>query len=96
MNNRQHCQATRLLLGIDPHPGLHAFMDEYSQILGRGHRLLRHNLETIEFAGSVYDKAGELEAVFHIASDMGMVTVEDIQWGKHIETAKRKTKRTKS
>jgi hypothetical protein len=82
MNSRQHNQATRLLLGIRPHPGLHAFMDEYAKELRSAHRLLRHNEETIEFARKVYGEEGALEATFHIACDMGLVTTEDINWAK--------------
>lgn len=82
MNSREHVQATRLLLGLKPHPGLHAFMDEYSRELGRGHRLLRHNLETIEYARKIYGYEGALEATFHIACDMGLVTTEDIRWAR--------------
>lgn len=82
MNKKQHCEATKLLLGIDPHPSFHAFMDEYAWELGRGHRLLRHNLDTIEYARSIYGEMGALEATFHIACDMGLVTIEDIRWAK--------------
>ncbi len=82
MNSRQHCQATRLLLGIRPHPGLHAFTDEYARDLGSAYRLLRHNEETIEFVRKVYGDEGALESAFHIACDMGLVTVEDIAWAK--------------
>lgn len=90
MNNKQHCDATRLLLGIKPHPGLHAFMDEHAWELGRGHRLLRHNLETVEYARRMYGEDGGMEAVFHIACDMGLVTPEDTQWAKRIAKTKRK------
>ena len=93
MNNQQHCQATKLLLGMTPHPGLHAFMDEYARHLGRGHRLLRHNLETVEFAGTTYGEEGALEAVFHIACDMGLVTLEDLRWARHLRTATRQKQR---
>lgn len=68
-------------------------MDEYSWELGRGHRLLRHNLETVEHARKMYGPEGGMEAVFHIACDMGLVTPADTQWAKPI--AKRKGKSAK-
>jgi len=82
MNSRQHNQATRLLLGIRPHPGLHTFMDEYAKELRSAHRLLLHNEETIEFARKIYGEEGALEATFHIACDMGLVTLQDIACAK--------------
>lgn len=82
MKNTDHCQATKLLLGLNPHPGLHAYMDEYASELGHGHRLLRHNEETIDHARRVYGEEGALEATLHIACDMGLVTIEDIRWAK--------------
>ena len=84
MNRQEHCQATRLLLGLTPHPGLHGFMDEYSKELGRGHRLFHHDLGTIESIRRIYGDEGALEAIFHIACDMGLVTTEDIKWGRLI------------
>lgn len=67
-------------MGMRPHPGLHAFMDEYRSELGRGHRLLRHNLEMIEHARRTYGDEGALEVAFHIACDVGLVTTEYIRW----------------
>lgn len=78
MNNRDHCRAVRLLLGQKPHPSLHSFMDDFSKQLGWGHRLLRHNADMIRMAGELYDEAGEREATFHIACDMGVITSQDL------------------
>ena len=78
MNNKDHCRAVRLLLKQKPHPSLHSFMDAYSKEYGWGHRLLRHNAKMFEFAKEVYGDEGEREAAFHIACDMGIVTLEDI------------------
>lgn len=61
-----------------PHRALHAFMDEFSKQYGWGHRLLRHNATMLNFAKEIYGEEGEREAAFHIACDMGMVTLEDI------------------
>ena len=78
MNNRDHCRAVRLLLGQKPHPSLHSFMDDFSKQLGWGHRLLRHNADMIRMAGELYGEAGEREATFHIACDMGLITSQDL------------------
>ena len=78
MNNRDHCRAVRLLLGQKPHPSLHRFMDDFSEQLGWGHRLLRHNADMIRIAGELYGEDGEREAAFHIACDMECITREDL------------------
>ena len=78
MKAKEHCQAVRLLLKQKPHLPLHAFMDEPSKIYGWGHRLLRHNAKIMEFAKEIYGEEGEREAAFHIACDMGLVTIDDI------------------
>lgn len=70
------------MLGLEPHRALHAFMDEYSRELIGAHQILRHNSKTLEFARELYGEEGELEAALHIACDMRVVTVDDIQWAK--------------
>ena len=78
MNNKDHCRAVKLLLGQEPHPSLHSFMDDYSKQLGWGHRLLRHNADMVRMAGELYGADGEREAAFHIACDMRVITIQDL------------------
>jgi len=81
MNNKEHCKATRILLGVKPHPELHAYMDYYSKELGWGHRILRHNMSMVKDAEELYGEKGRLEVIFHIACDMGLIEKKDIDWG---------------
>ena len=78
MNNKYHCRAVETLLKQKSHPSLHAFMDAYSKDFGWGHRLLRHNARMMELAKEIYGDDGEREVAFHIACDMGIVTINDI------------------
>lgn len=71
---------------MEPHPSLHKFMDAYSKQLGWGHRVFRHNVAMLEMANDLYGEDGKLEVAFHIACDMGLVTVEDLRDIRHLHT----------
>lgn len=66
------------MLRQEPHPALHAWMDELSKMLGWGHRLLRHSAEMMDRAQDIYGEEGAREVALHIACDMGVVTKADL------------------
>ncbi len=79
MRNREHCKATKVLLGLTPNPKLHSLMDEYSKTMGWGHRAKRHDYAFVELAIKLYGVEGGLEAALHVACDMGVVTMVDVR-----------------
>lgn len=78
MTNREHCRATRILLGTDPHRDLHRYMDAYSSTMGWAHRLMRHDLAFVERVAGHYGEEGGLVAALHVACDCGVVTNTDV------------------
>jgi len=58
-------------------------MDAHSKRMGWGHRAKRHDYAFVELATKLYGEEGGLEAVLHVACDMGVVTMTDIRiWEK--------------
>lgn len=79
MRNKEHCRATRVLLGLTPNSELHSLMDAFSKSMGWGHRAKRHDWDFVEFAIKLYGEEGGLEAALHIACDMAVVTMADVR-----------------
>jgi hypothetical protein len=68
-----------VLLGHEPHPELHQFMDAYAKRMGWGHLYERHDFKTIQAIGDLYGEEGLIEAALHVAVDMRLVTKEDYE-----------------
>jgi len=79
MKNKEHCNATKILLGMKPNKAIHAFMDAYSATMGWGHRTKRHDYKMIEAMCLLYGKDAKFEVGLHIACDLGVVTNKDVK-----------------
>jgi hypothetical protein len=73
-----------VLLGCEPHPELHQFMDAYAKRMGWGHLYERHDFKTIHAIGDLYGAEGLEEAALHVAVDMRVVTKEDYEATKQL------------
>jgi hypothetical protein len=73
-----------VLLGREPHPELHQFMDAYAKRMGWGHLYERHDFKTLYAIGELYGAEGLAEAALHVAVDMRVVTKEDYEITKQL------------
>lgn len=79
MNNREHCRVTQILLGMEPHPELHRFMDGYTLGLGWSPRKGRRDYKIARFMEDLYGEEAGLEATLHIACDLKVITRQDLE-----------------
>jgi len=79
MTNKEHCKATEVMLGLKPHMEIHQFMDGFYKSMGWAHRSKRHDYKIITTMQDLYSEDVGLEAAFHIACDMNLVTKEDLK-----------------
>ena len=89
MTNREHCKATEVMLGLDPHAEMHQFMDGFFKNRGWGHRARRHDYKIVTFMGDLYGEEAGLEAAFHIACDLKMVTPDELKIWRGITFAEK-------
>lgn len=97
MTNKEHCKATEVILGLKPHLEMHLFMDGFYQSMGWGHRTRRHDYKIINTMTDLYGEDGGLEAAFHIACDLNLVTRDDLKlWQGIVLSDKPKPRRRRS
>ena len=89
MTNREHCKATEVMLGLKPHMEMHQFMDGFYKSMGWGHRAKRHDHKITNFMADLYGEDGKLEAAFHIACDLKLVTTDDLKVWRGITFAEK-------
>ena len=89
MTNREHCKATEVMLGQRPHSEMHQFMDGFYKSMGWGHRAKRHDHKITNFMGELYGEEGKMEAGFHIACDLKLVTTDDLKIWRGITFAEK-------
>jgi hypothetical protein len=94
MTNKEHCKATEVMLGLKPHMEIHQFMDGFYKSMGWAHRSKRHDYKIITTMQDLYGEGVGLEAAFHIACDMNLVTKEDLKvWQGLIQQDKPSTRK---
>ncbi len=94
MTNKEHCKATEIMLGLKPHIEIHQFMDGFYKSMGWAHRSKRHDYKIITTMQDLYSEEVGLEAAFHIACDMNLVTKKDLEiWQAIIQDDKAKPKK---
>jgi len=79
MTNKEHCKATEIMLGLKPHLEIHLFMDGYHRSMGWAHRAKRHDYKIIRTMTDLYSESGGMEAAFHLACDLNLVTKDDLK-----------------
>ncbi|MEK7399229.1 MAG: hypothetical protein AAB116_20005 [Candidatus Poribacteria bacterium] len=84
MTNKEHCKATEIMLGLKSHIEIHQFMDGFYKSMGWAHRSKRHDHKIITTMQDLYGEDVGLEAAFHIACDMNVVTKKDLEIWKGI------------
>jgi hypothetical protein len=91
MTNKEHCKATEIMLGLIPHMEIHQFMDGFYRSMGWAHRSKRHDYKIINTMDDLYGNDAGLEAAFHIACDLNLVTKDDLKiWQAIIQKDKPK------
>lgn len=96
MTNKEHCKATEIMLGLPSHIEVHLFMDGFYRRMGWAHRTKRHDYKIINTMVDLYGFEGGLEAAFHIACDLGLVTKNDLKvWQGIVLSEKPKASRRK-
>jgi len=98
MTNKEHCKATEIMLGLTPHIEIHQFMDGFYKSMGWAHRSKRHDYKIITTMQDLYSEDVGLEAAFHIACDMNLVTKEELKvWqGIILQDQSKSRKKTRS
>ena len=89
MTNKEHCKATEVMLGLKSHMEMHQFMDGFYKSMGWGHRSKRHDHKITNFMADLYGEEGRLEAVFHIACDLRLVTTDELKIWRGITFAEK-------
>ena len=84
------------MLGLPSHIEVHLFMDGFYRRMGWAHRTKRHDYKIINTMVDLYGFEGGLEAAFHIACDLGLVTKNDLKvWQGVVLSEKPKASRRK-
>ena len=102
MTNKDHCKATEVMLGLKSHMEMHQFMDGYYRSMGWAHRAKRHDYKIVDTMSDLYGEDAGMEAAFHIACDLKLVTTDDLKiWQKVIlsnkpASSRRRGTRTRS